>query len=122
MPYRDVRTTADDLRNDDDRMEYAEWAARYECGLLLSKAREREGLTQEELAKLAKVSQAYVSKIENAEANPSVGRLARLLGAMWLRLTADLMPLVPQAASYEPDFSSVQSASSEPQHFVAAKA
>lgn len=119
MPYRDVRATRDDLRNDDDRMDYAEWTARYECGLLLSRAREREGLTQEELAELAKVSQAYVSKIENAEANPSVGRLARLLGAMWFRLTLDSAPMVPQSASYEPDLTGMRSASSEPQHFVA---
>ena len=39
----------------------------YKIGIFLKEARERSGLTQEELAKLMSVTQAYVSKIENQE-------------------------------------------------------
>jgi len=113
MPYRDIEINEGDLQNEDARMNFAEWIARYDCGLLLSKARQSKDLTQEQLANLARVSQAYISKIENAEANPSIGRLAALLGVMWFRLKLDYVPLVPRSMTFMGDFEKVSSSGSE---------
>ena len=114
MPYKNIEVNERDLQDDEERMNFAEWTARYDCGLLLSRARQSKGLTQGQLAELAKVSQAYVSKIENAEANPSIGRLAALLGAMWLRLKLDYGPLVPKSMTLAVGFGTPIAAAGSP--------
>lgn len=49
-------------------------------------ARTRLGLTQKELAAKAGVPQAYIAKLEEGEADPTLGRIGRLLAVMGLTL------------------------------------
>jgi transcriptional regulator with XRE-family HTH domain len=60
-------------------------------GTLLRDARERHGLTQEQLAARARTSQAAISRIERGVVSPTVETLATLLDLMSeeLVLTAD---------------------------------
>lgn len=51
-------------------------------GLELRKSREAAGLTQEELAFLAKVDRTYISQLENDRKSPTVELLLRLCDAM----------------------------------------
>jgi uncharacterized protein len=52
----------------------------------LREARKRAGLTQVELARRARTSQATISAYENGRKDPSVATLARLLAVMGSRL------------------------------------
>ena len=45
-------------------------------------ARKESGLTQQQLAERTGISQAYISKLENGNANPSLKTLQRLASAM----------------------------------------
>jgi len=54
-----------------------------QIGMKLKKIRETKGLSQTELAKRARVSRAYVFRLESGGSDPTVGilqRLARALG------------------------------------------
>ena len=51
-------------------------------GRELQKSREAAGLTQEELAFLAKVDRTYISQLENDRKSPTVEVLLRLCHAM----------------------------------------
>ena len=57
-----------------------------ELGAKLTKAREREGITQNELAQKVNIYQGDISKIERGTANPSVRTLQRLAEGMGMRL------------------------------------
>jgi len=48
----------------------------------LQKARNEAGLTQEELARKAKLDRAYISLLENDHKSPTVDTLCRLCGAI----------------------------------------
>jgi len=48
----------------------------------LQKARNDAGLTQEELARKAKLDRAYISLLENDHKSPTVDTLCRLCGAI----------------------------------------
>jgi transcriptional regulator with XRE-family HTH domain len=62
---------------------------RVRVGLNLQKARRRRGVSQEELAHLAKVHQTYLSGVELGKRNPSIVVLHRIATALGLDL-ADL--------------------------------
>ena len=63
---------------------------RVRVGLNLQKARRRKGVSQEELAHLAKVHQTYLSGVERGKRNPTVTVLQRIAEA----LGADIEDLV----------------------------
>jgi transcriptional regulator with XRE-family HTH domain len=59
---------------------------------LIRAARRRAGLTQAELARRAGTSQPVVSAYEHGRRDPSVGTLARLIGAAGERLEISSAP------------------------------
>jgi len=63
--------------------------------LALAKARRTLGLTQGELANKVGVSQAYISRLEGGEANPTLERIGSLLAILGLSLTMDTTTLSP---------------------------
>lgn len=63
--------------------------AKSSLALTLSKARAKFGLTQKELASRLGVSQAYISKLEGGEANPTLERIGSLLAMIGLSLITD---------------------------------
>ena len=58
-----------------------------QLGQTLRSIRERGGLTQVELARRAKVTQAYVAQLERGAKNPSLAILRRLAKALHVPLT-----------------------------------
>jgi transcriptional regulator with XRE-family HTH domain len=71
---------------------------RVRVGLNLQKARRRRGVSQEELAHLAKVHQTYLSGVELGKRNPSIVVLDRIATALGLDL-ADLTKKRPENGS-----------------------
>ena len=56
-------------------------------GDAVRKARERQGLTQQQLAKAAKVSQPYLSQIESGSVkDPAVSRMHRIAKALGVKI------------------------------------
>jgi predicted transcriptional regulator len=51
-------------------------------GKLIKKMREEAGLTQEELAKAAGITQAHVAKIENEKVNPTLSTINSILSVL----------------------------------------
>jgi transcriptional regulator with XRE-family HTH domain len=92
-------TFEDDLRKELQDPEAARYfgAARANSSfaLTLAFARKKLGVTQQELAERAGVSQAYIAKLEGGEANPTLGRIGSLLAVLGLSLTTDTAPLSP---------------------------
>ncbi len=71
--------------------------AKSSLAITLAKARVAKGLTQQELAEKAGVSQAYIAKLEGGEANPTFGRVGSLLAVMGFSLTTETTGLMPYA-------------------------
>lgn len=63
-----------------------ELAARRVLGASVSRARKQAGLTQMQLAAVASIQQAEISRIERGHANPTVSTLARIAAATGSRL------------------------------------
>ena len=70
--------------------------------LALLDARESRGLSQSQLAELCGVSQAYISKLESGEANPTIGKIGSIFAAMWMKPTVGFGPLLPEGSSTAP--------------------
>jgi transcriptional regulator with XRE-family HTH domain len=58
-----------------------------QIGMKLKKTREAKGLSQSELAKKARVSRAYVFRLEAGGSDPTVGVLRRLAKALGVPVT-----------------------------------
>ncbi len=78
------------------RAEFGAEGLRLRCALALSDARESRGLSQSQLAEMCGVSQAYISKLESGEANPTIGKIGTIFAAMWLEPTVGFRPLMPE--------------------------
>jgi HTH-type transcriptional regulator / antitoxin HipB len=61
------------------RIEYERSYKLFELGILVSEARKKKGLTQEELAKKIGSSKSYISKIENGVKEARVSTLQRII-------------------------------------------
>ena len=70
--------------------------------LALLDARESRGLSQSQLAELCGVSQAYISKLESGEANPTIGKIGSIFAAMWMKPSIGFGPLMPERSNSEP--------------------
>lgn len=81
------------------RREYGAEGAKLETAATLVKAREAAGVTQQQLATMAGVSQAYIAKLERGAANPTIAHLARILACMNLKWSYELEPLNGEMAS-----------------------
>ncbi len=65
-----------------------------QAGEILRAARQRHGIGQHHLARLAGTSQAQISRIERGESSPSVQTLARVLAVMGERLSLESRPVI----------------------------
>ena len=83
------------------RAEFGAEGLRLRFALALLDARERAGMTQAELAEICGVSQAYISKLESGEANPTIGKIGGIFAAMWMEPTVGFKPLMPESATTE---------------------
>ena len=66
------------------------WAFRKEAyaycvGQIISDARKREKVTQQELAQRVGTNKSYISRIENGSVEPGAGMFLRILSALGLR-------------------------------------
>jgi transcriptional regulator with XRE-family HTH domain len=53
----------------------------------LKKLREEKGMSQEALARKAKITREYVNRLEAGRYDPTIGVLQRLAGALGVRVT-----------------------------------
>jgi transcriptional regulator with XRE-family HTH domain len=94
-----IKTFRDNLEQKLQDPEFAKMfgaaQAKSSFALTLAKARKTLGLTQQELAIKLGISQAYISKLEGGEANPTLERIGSLLATLGLRLTTDITSLSP---------------------------
>ena len=78
--------------DDHPRQAYANWhnmTAKKRIGTVIKRLREARRLTQQELAKKARVSQAHLSRLETGErADPGISILKRLAKALGVPVTA----------------------------------
>jgi len=91
---------AEGLNDDEVRMEYGEELAKVNFALALIKARKEQHLTQQQLAGLLGVSQAYIARLESGSANPTLGKAGRILASLWRRPLLDPGHLV-EPGSYK---------------------
>ncbi len=81
------------------RQEFGSEAAKLQVAAALADARESAGVTQSALAERAKVSQAYIAKLERGDANPTIGHIGRLLACMGLKPSLSVAPMQTPAAA-----------------------
>lgn len=77
------------------RGEYGSESAKLEIAAALADARALAGVTQRDLAERAGVSQAYVAKLEQGGANPTIGNIGRLFAYIWMKPAIQPVPLDP---------------------------
>ena len=92
----------DFLQDDEMRIGFGAEGIKTSFALALLDARESVGMTQSELAEICGVSQAYISKMESGEANPTIGKIGAIFAAMWLEPTVGFRPLMPESPTSEP--------------------
>ena len=90
------------LQDEEIRAEFGAECVRTSFAFALLNARESAGMTQAELAELCGVSQAYISKLESGEANPTIGKLGFIFASMWMEPTIGFGPLMPERSNTEP--------------------
>lgn len=86
------RLSADDAF----RKSYGEAKAKVDLAFAIAEARRMTPLTQREAADLAQVTQAYLSKLESGSANPTIGRIGRLLATWGCALVLSPGRLAPE--------------------------
>ena len=90
------------IRDPEMRAEFGAEGLRLRFALALLDARESTGMTQSELAAMCGVSQAYISKLESGEANPTIGKIGAIFAAMWMGPTVGFEPLLPESSKTIP--------------------
>lgn len=78
------------LKSDSFRKEWDKGESQYQLARALIKARLERRVSQRELAKKARTTQAVVSRIEQMTMSPSLGLVDRLAGALGKRLVVGL--------------------------------
>lgn len=78
----------------------AEWDAlepEFQIIRAIIEGRERNALTQEQLAQATGINQANISRLESGTANPSLRTLKRLAAGMGMKLRLEFIPETPAA-------------------------
>ena len=83
-----------DMHDDAERLLYGEQGAKVDLAIAVALARHERGLTPEQLAALVGETPAYIRRLENGEANPSIGKAGRIMAALWRSAIAMDRPLV----------------------------
>ena len=90
------------LQDREIRAEFGAEGLRTSFALALLNARERVGMTQSELADVCGVSQAYISRLESGEANPTIGKIGAIFAAMWMEPTVGFELLMSERPNAVP--------------------
>ena len=77
---------AEDLKNPEIRKEMERLEPEFAIVRAIIDARNKAGLTQEELSKRSGINQANISKLENGNANPSISTLQKLAKGLGKKL------------------------------------
>ncbi|MBI4999853.1 helix-turn-helix transcriptional regulator [Candidatus Gottesmanbacteria bacterium] len=80
------------LKDPEFRRLWKESEVEYQLARKLIEKRLKQKISQRELAKQAKTTQAVISRVESMSANPSLGLLKRLAEALDSRLEIRLVP------------------------------
>ena len=103
MNYPDaIARIAEEIEDDVTRMEFGEASAKMGFAIALTFVRQERGMTQQDLADLLGVSEAYVVRLESGEANPSIAKAGRIFAALWLTPIDKPFPLLRGHGPYEP--------------------
>ena len=84
------------LRDPERRCGFGAEGVKTALAFALLDARESAGMTRAELAEASGVSEAYISKLESGDANPSVGKVGEIFAAMWMKPTVGFAPLMAE--------------------------
>ena len=79
MTYEELKELA--LSNPETKKEYDALEPEYQLILALIELRNEQNISQQELAERSGINRSDISRIENANANPSLRTLKRLAGA-----------------------------------------
>jgi len=80
------------LKNPEFKMEWDSIQPEREIMVALMTARIEQNLTQKDIAKLAHINQADVSKLENGTKNPSLSMMKRIAKALGKRIEIKFVP------------------------------
>ncbi|MBI5465460.1 helix-turn-helix transcriptional regulator [Candidatus Gottesmanbacteria bacterium] len=80
------------LKDPEFRRLWKESEVEYQLARKLIEKRLKQKISQRELARKVKTTQAVISRVESMSANPSLGLLKRLAGALDSRLEIRLVP------------------------------
>ena len=83
----------DQLKDPEIKAEYDALEPEFAIIRAMIDARERQGITQKELAARTGIAQADISKLENGNANPSIRTLKRLASGLGCRLKIEFATL-----------------------------
>ncbi len=81
------------LKNPEFKKLWDEGEAQYQATRQLIKARIEKKMSQRQLAKKAKTTQAVISRIENLAVNPTIGLLQKIGKALGKRMEIRFKPL-----------------------------
>ena len=87
---------SESLRDPERRSGFGAEGVKTALAFALVDARESAGMTRAELAEASGVSEAYISKLESGDANPSVGKVGEIFAAMWMKPTVGFAPLMAE--------------------------
>ena len=96
------------IKHPESRAAFGAEGVKIALAFALLDARESAGMTRAELAEASGVSEAYISKLESGDANPSVGKVGEIFAAMWMKPTVGFAPLM---AERETDVDALQTPS-----------
>ena len=82
---------AEDLKDPEVRKEMERLEPEFAIVRAIIDARNKAGLTQEELSKRSGINQANISKLENGNANPSISTLQKLAKGLGKKLVISFM-------------------------------
>ena len=89
--YKDFK--AELLKNPDIKKEYDALQPEYEIIRAMIEARNASGMTQQQLSEKTGIKQGDISRLENANGNPSLRTLKRLAAGMGMQLHLSFTPI-----------------------------
>ena len=89
--YKDYKKNA--LENPEVRAEYDALQAEYDIIQVMINARYEQNLTQKELSERTGITQADISRIENASRNPSLNMVKKLAKGLGMQLKLEFVPI-----------------------------
>lgn len=87
---------AEQLQNPEFRAEWEALQPAFAIVQAMIDAQRKTGLTKKQLAEKTNISQAYITKLENGNGNPSIKTLQRLAAGMDMVLHIEFLPVAGQ--------------------------